>query len=86
MLLTTNSIPSTPFTRFSTDFLSDGREAYPVSVSFEPSGEDQTLLRLVHEQLPESNTYDGHRDGWASILAKLEAAVVARASGAGGTR
>jgi uncharacterized protein YndB with AHSA1/START domain len=52
-----------------------------VSVSFEPGGEGETLLRLVHEELPVTETYDGHREGWASILEKLADHLARPASG-----
>src|SRR6266480_7662323 len=31
-----------------------------------------TELRLTHEQLPNEESRDGHRQGWASVLDKLE--------------
>ena len=43
-----------------------------VSVTLEPEGDGDTRLTLVHDQLPETGSYDGHRDGWSTILDKLE--------------
>lgn len=42
-----------------------------VSVVLEPRGDDATWIRLVHDALPDDETYAGHREGWASILEKL---------------
>lgn len=42
-----------------------------VSVSFEAVGEDHTRLVLVHENLVDDGTYDGHEQGWADIVRKL---------------
>lgn len=44
-----------------------------MAVTLEPLESGQTRLVLVHDQLPDSDTYDGHDAGWSSILAKLEA-------------
>ena len=41
-----------------------------VTVRFE-AVEGGTRLVLVHDQLPDSDTYDGHEGGWSSILDKL---------------
>lgn len=46
-----------------------------VAVSFEPVGPDQTRLVLVHEHLPVGPSYDGHAEGWATILHKLAASL-----------
>ena len=45
-----------------------------VSVRFEASG-GGTRVILDHEQLPDTDTYDGHEQGWVSILEKLAARV-----------
>ena len=45
-----------------------------VTVTMEPEGEG-TRLKLVHDQLPNTGSYDNHRNGWVSILDKLEAAL-----------
>ena len=45
------------------------------SVALEPTAEGGTRLRLVHDQLPDSDVYAGHDEGWASILTKLECAL-----------
>lgn len=31
-----------------------------------------TRVNLVHDQLLDTDTYDGHEGGWTSILEKLE--------------
>lgn len=43
-----------------------------VTVSIEPAGENRSRLRLVHDELPETDSYDGHVQGWATILEKLD--------------
>ena len=48
-----------------------------VTVTMEPEG-DGTRLKLVHDQLPNTGSYDNHRNGWVSILDKLEAALAER--------
>jgi uncharacterized protein YndB with AHSA1/START domain len=47
-----------------------GRETI-VTVEFHARG-DATELVLIHEELPDEQTADGHRQGWTSIAAKLE--------------
>ena len=42
-----------------------------VTVTFEPTGDGHTRLRLLHDELPDSDTYDGHADGWAGIADEL---------------
>jgi uncharacterized protein YndB with AHSA1/START domain len=49
-----------------------------VTVSIAPAGRDGARLTLVHEELPNDESYQGHVDGWASILAKLAAHLAAR--------
>jgi uncharacterized protein YndB with AHSA1/START domain len=34
--------------------------------------DDGTELRLIHEQLPNERSWDGHNEGWNSALDKLE--------------
>jgi uncharacterized protein YndB with AHSA1/START domain len=41
-----------------------------VTVELEPDGEDATLLRLVHTQLPDA-VADSHRGGWGKMLDRL---------------
>lgn len=48
-----------------------------VSVAFEPVGRDRTRCTLVHDELPESPTYDGHPRGWRRILELLAARLAA---------
>ena len=42
-----------------------------VSVELEPLEGGRTHIRLVHSELPEDDTYEGHDQGWADILEKL---------------
>ena len=42
-----------------------------VTVTLEPMGAGETKLTLVHDQLPDSNSYDGHVHGWASIVSHM---------------
>jgi predicted dithiol-disulfide oxidoreductase (DUF899 family) len=44
-----------------------------VSIDFEPAGAGHTRLRLVHDRLPDTDTYEGHSRGWESIVDKLAA-------------
>jgi uncharacterized protein YndB with AHSA1/START domain len=55
------------------EWMPEGEQHTRVSVSFEPVGADLTRLRLVHDQLPEGDGYEGHRGGWTSIVDKLAA-------------
>jgi len=55
------------------DFVPEAESHTRVAVTLEPLESGHTRLVLVHDQLPDSDTYDGHDGGWASILAKLEA-------------
>ena len=52
-------------------FVSPDEAQTRVTVTFEPAGERETRLRLVHDELPATNTYDGHVQGWVTILTKL---------------
>ena len=45
-----------------------------VTVYFEPEG-DATRVRLVHDELPAGDAYEGHAAGWARILACLSDAM-----------
>ncbi len=49
------------------DFVPEAVAATRVTVSLEPAGSG-TRLRLVHDELPDSDTYDGHAAGWSRIL------------------
>jgi len=42
-----------------------------VTVRFE-AATGGARVNLVHDQLPDTDTYDGHEVGWTSILDKLE--------------
>ena len=55
-------------------FFPEGEQETRVTVTLEPDGEG-TRLKLVHDQLPNTGSYDNHRNGWVSILDKLEAAL-----------
>lgn len=54
------------------EWMPEGERDTRVTVTFEAYEDEATLLRLVHDLLPESDSYDGHREGWASILEKLD--------------
>ncbi|WP_434362335.1 SRPBCC domain-containing protein [Parasalinivibrio latis] len=43
-----------------------------VTIEFTDEG-TSTLLRLTHEKLPNQQAYDGHKHGWTTCLASLEA-------------
>jgi uncharacterized protein YndB with AHSA1/START domain len=58
-------------------FMPAAEQRTRVRVTFEPVGTDRTHLRLVHTELPDTDSYDGHRAGWATILAKLDAHLAA---------
>lgn len=55
------------------DFVPKDEARTLVTVSLEPLDEHRTRLRLVHAELPDTNTYDGHDGGWRIILARLAA-------------
>lgn len=48
-----------------------GGQPSVVTVELEPDGDDATLVRVVHAELPESAVVS-HRDGWGGMLARLE--------------
>ena len=48
-----------------------GQQPSIVTVELEPDGDDATIVRLVHAELPES-AVSSHRDGWGGMLARLE--------------
>ena len=54
------------------DFVPPEEAKTRVTVTFEPVGSG-TRLVLTHDELPESDTYEGHRGGWATIIDKLGA-------------
>jgi hypothetical protein len=41
-------------------------------VTFEPAGEDQTLMTIQHTPLP-ANVVDDHQEGWTAIADLLAA-------------
>ena len=47
-----------------------------VTLSLEPDGEEATLLRLVHSELP-APAADSHRGGWGAMLLRLEGVLAA---------
>lgn len=47
-----------------------------VTVELRPAG-DGTTLTLVHERLPSAESAERHREGWGSILEKLQGALQA---------
>lgn len=50
----------------------EGETRTRVEVTFEPVGAGETRIVLVHDELPDTGIYDGHEQGWQTILAKLE--------------
>ena len=55
------------------EWMPEGERDTRVTVTFEPESRGATRLRLVHDQLPATGSYDGHQDGWGSIVGKLAA-------------
>ena len=53
------------------DWMPEGERETKLTVTFEPVEGEQTRLVLSHEQLPETDSYAGHSDGWARILSTL---------------
>ena len=49
-----------------------GVEPSLVTVELEPGGEQETVLRLRHSELPESAA-ESHRGGWGAMLGRLAA-------------
>ena len=49
------------------DFVPQGEAQTRVTVSLEPAP-GGTRLRLVHDELQDTGTYDGHEGGWSRIL------------------
>lgn len=43
-----------------------------VTVTFEPTADDGTLMRLVHERLPDEAERVNHEKGWTGSFARLE--------------
>lgn len=60
------------------EWMPEGQQHTRVEVTFEAVGDQQTRLRLVHDSLPAGDGYDGHVEGWRSILGKLEAHLASR--------
>ena len=54
-----------------------------VTVELEPDGDNATRLRLIHSKLPEAIAAS-HRDGWGTMLDRLETSL--RADAAEGAR
>jgi uncharacterized protein YndB with AHSA1/START domain len=52
-------------------FMPDGAQQTRVRVTLESAGEDKTRIVLTHDQLPPGDHYDGHVEGWATILHKF---------------
>ena len=59
-----------------------GPESSIVTVHLQPDGENATLVRIVHSQLPEA-VANSHRDGWGSMLDRLAAGITAPAAEGG---
>jgi uncharacterized protein YndB with AHSA1/START domain len=56
------------------EFVPEVDQSTRVTVHFEPAG-DATRVRLVHDELPANDTYQGHTDGWSTILVHLSDAI-----------
>jgi uncharacterized protein YndB with AHSA1/START domain len=48
-----------------------------VTVTIEPAGARRSRVRLVHDELPDTAAYDGHPQGWTTILEKLASRLAA---------
>ena len=55
------------------NFLPEADRHTRVSVLLEPAGEGGTRIQLVHDQLPDNDTYEHHDAGWATILEHVQA-------------
>lgn len=53
------------------EWMPEGERDTRVSVTLAAESPDATRLRLVHDELPRSDSYEGHRGGWSSIVEKL---------------
>ena len=53
------------------DFVPEAEAATRVTVSIDPDPSG-SRLRLVHDQLPDTDTYDGHVGGWSRILDHIQ--------------
>jgi uncharacterized protein YndB with AHSA1/START domain len=42
-----------------------------ITVELAPTGDGETRLTLVHEDIPESPAYEGYEGGWGDILRRL---------------
>ncbi len=54
------------------DWQPEGQRRTRIEVTLEPAGAGQTRIVLVHDELPDTDSYDGHEQGWQEILTKLE--------------
>ena len=50
------------------EWMPPGEQETLLSLSLSPVGDNETRLLLVHESLPDSDSYDGHEGGWSRIL------------------
>lgn len=53
------------------DFVPPEEAKTKVTVTLEQVDGGRTKIVLVHDELPPTGTYDGHRNGWEAILRKL---------------
>lgn len=60
------------------EFLPEPEQRTRVSLTLQAAGAGRTRLRLVHDELPDTDAYDGHRSGWVDVLDHLEARLKAR--------
>jgi len=59
-------------------WMDEGEQTTCVRVEFELAEDDQTRLVLTHSSLPDTGAYDGHQDGWRTILRLLSDIVSSR--------
>lgn len=55
------------------EWMPPGEQHTRLSVTFERAADGGTHLRLVHDELPATESYEGHRNGWSSIVERLAA-------------
>ena len=53
------------------EWLPEDRATTRLDVTFEPVGASETKITLVHDELSDDGSYEGHETGWPTILEKL---------------
>ena len=54
------------------EWMPEAEQRTRVELTLEATADGHTRLRLVHDELPPTNAYDGHVAGWGTILRKLD--------------